>query len=409
MPRGELPCPRSYCDLAERSLDCKPQHARSDEPPRHANAGAGPVESGGVLVHVTDCGAGDDGAAGAERAHERAVAGVADDDIAVGHGARVGDPVDDAGVIWHGQWAGWQTPVVGGEDAHWCVGEAAQGGAQHGVLGVLGGGGGDEHERVLTWRQLNVFGGGLPHERPDDMRVGSPLVCAARVLELREGGYERELAADAPVYMGERRQSHLRARLVELDAPALQALVNDLVGATPEGASGSGARHARAERVDGETARAVGMDMRDEGGARSPIELGGEGGGEREDVVDDDMGLHVAHERERVAGGARDGGVEVERWRAGIAGGEDAILGGGGEGEPLGFDLVLPALPGLQRDVVSARGKGTPEGDHGEGVAGVAEGAEQHSQGLTGGGVHGGLVRRRARRAAVAAAGARGR
>ena len=57
------------------------------------------------------------------------------------------------------------------------------------------------------------------------------------------------------------------------------------------------------------------------------------------------------------------------------------VLGCGREVDALGLDVRLPAAPGLQRDVVSAGDERAPEGDHGKGVAGVAEGAEQHPPG----------------------------
>ena len=74
-------------------------------------AGTGPVEAGRVLVHVAHRGDADDGAARRERARERAVAGMADDDVASGHGPRVGDPVDEPRVLGHRQRTGW---AVGG-------------------------------------------------------------------------------------------------------------------------------------------------------------------------------------------------------------------------------------------------------------------------------------------------------
>ena len=141
-------------------------------------------------------------------------------------------------------------------------------------LGVLGGGGGDQHEwvleptalarRRLAAGQLDVVGGRLPHERPDDVHVLRP---GARVLELGEGGDERELAADAAVDVVERGQPELRARAVEVDASALEAPFDGAVGLAPEGAPGGGAGHAGAERVDGELALAVGVDVGDERGA----------------------------------------------------------------------------------------------------------------------------------------------
>ena len=69
-----------------------------------------------------------------------------------------------------------------------------------------------------------------------------------------------------------------------------------------------------------------------------------------------------------------DGLVEVQRLGAG---GEHAVLGRSREGKALGLDVLAPALPGLQRHVVAASGERPPEGDHREGVAGVAEGAQR--------------------------------
>ncbi len=91
-------------------------------------------------------------------------------------------------------------------------------------------------------------------------------------------------------------------------------------------------------------------------------------------------------------GGVDDGFVEVERLGALR---EDLVLGGGREADALGLDVLLPALPGLQRDVVPARDERAPERDHREGVAGVAEGAEQHAQ-SRGRGVAGACGRARA-------------
>ena len=67
-----------------------------------------------------------------------------------------------------------------------------------------------------------------------------------------------------------------------------------------------------------------------------------------------------------------DGLVEVEGLGTG---GKHLILGRGREREALGLDVVLPAPPRLQRDLVASRPQRPPEGDHREGMAGVAEGA----------------------------------
>ncbi len=200
-----------------------------------------------------------------------------------------------------------------------------------------------------------------------------------------------------------------RARvLVELDAPELEPPVDRPLGAAPERPPGGGARQPGAERVDREVGLPVRVDVGDERGSRTAVELGGERGGEREDVCDDDVGAQLAHERERVDGRVHDRLVEVKR--LGPAG-KDLVLRRGSEVEPLGLDVLLPAPPGLKRHVVSAGGERAPEGDHREGVPGVAEGAEQHPPGMWGArsgssACHGRGVRRRARRAAAAARGA---
>ncbi len=75
-------------------------------------------------------------------------------------------------------------------------------------------------------------------------------------------------------------------------------------------------------------------------------------------------------------GGLDDGLVEVQRLGAR---GEDLVLGRRREGEALGLDVLAPARPGLQRDLVAAGRERAPERDHREGVAGVAEGAQQHT------------------------------
>ncbi len=81
-------------------------------------------------------------------------------------------------------------------------------------------------------------------------------------------------------------------------------------------------------------------------------------------------------------GGVHDGLVEVERLGPRR---EHLVLGRGGEGHALGLDVRLPAPPGLQRDVVPARGERAAERDHREGVTRVAEGAQQDAHRRTGG------------------------
>ncbi len=148
------------------------------------------------------------------------------------------------------------------------------------------------------------------------------------------------------------------------------------MGVTPEGSAEGGAGQPGAERVDGEAGFSRWVDVGDERGAGDLLELRRQRGGECEDVGDDDVRPQLANERERVGGGLDDGLVEVEGLGTG---GEDLVLGRRGEGEALGLDVLPPARPGLKRDVVPARRERPPEGDHGEGVPWVAEGAEQRA------------------------------
>ncbi len=246
------------------------QRSRRDEAARQAHSGTCPDETRGVLVHVAGDGAGNDGNTAGERADERAVAGVTDDRIAVGQGACIGDPVDDARVLGDRQGTRGEAAVVGGEHAHRSVGEAAQSGVQQAVVGILGGGGRNEHERIVAGRQWDLLSGRLPHERADDMDVGGP---GTWVLELGKGGDERKFAARAAVRIGQRRQADLLARAVEREPPALKAPTDGQMGALPEGTAGGGARQASPERVDRKARAGLGKDVGDERGARDTEQL----------------------------------------------------------------------------------------------------------------------------------------
>ena len=58
------------------------------------------------------------------------------------------------------------------------------------------------------------------------------------VLELGEGGHERQFLACASMRIGQRRQADLLARVVEREPSALQAATDGQVGTLPEGAAG---------------------------------------------------------------------------------------------------------------------------------------------------------------------------
>ena len=186
-------------------------------------------------------------------------------------------------------------------------------------------------------------------------------------------------SADAAVDALQRRQPEPPARLVELRRGR---------AASPWRSSGSAPRHsarpaprARQPRAAG-VRRAAGRHARVEVGDDRPdrhaLELARQRGREREDVGDHDGGGDLAHEVDGLARRPLDRLVGRQRP---LAGGEDVVLGRGGEAHPLALDVLLPALPGLQRHRVAAGGELAAERDHRERVPGVAEGAEQDPRG----------------------------
>ena len=218
--------------------------------------------------------------------------GVTDDDVAVGHGAGIGDPIDEPGVVGDRQRTRGETTVPGCEHAHRDIGKTAQSGVQQPVVGVLGGGGSHEDERSIAGWEGDILGGRLPHERSDDVEVGGP---CARVLELRECGDERELSAGAAVDVGERRQANPLASVVERAAPALEPSADRQVGSLPERPTSAGAGEAGTKGVDGESRGSFGKHVGDERGKRDAGELTGKRGAESEDVVYDDIRAQLAH------------------------------------------------------------------------------------------------------------------
>src|SRR5204863_3304922 len=141
-------------------------------------------------------------------------------------------------------------------------------------------------------------------ERADHANVLGP---AARILELREGGDERELPADAAVDMLQRLEAEAGARAVQLGASEFEPLVNWPLRLSPHLAPQLTPWYASAERVDGEVRFTVGIDVGDERCARHARELARQRGREREDVGDEHVGRHLANERQRVPGGVHDG------------------------------------------------------------------------------------------------------
>ena len=113
--------------------------------------------------------------------------------------------------------------------------------------------------------------------------------------------------------VGQRRQPEAGARGVELAAAELQAAGDGALGTTPQRAPQPGAGEAGAERVDRKVRFAVWIHVGDERGERQLLELGGERGGEREDVGDDGVRLELAQQRLGIARGVHDRLVEIER------------------------------------------------------------------------------------------------
>ncbi len=179
-----------------------------------------------------------------------------------------------------------------------------------------------------------------------------------------------------PWTWSERRQAEALAHGVEVLPAPLQAVLHGARGASPEGAAERGARQAGADRVDRGASGGWGCTWGISVAPGTLLKLGGERGGEREDVGDHHLRFELAHERERVAGGVHDGLVEVQRRPAAIR--EDVVLGGGGEAHTLRLHVARASAPRLQRHLVPARRQRAPERDHREGVARIPEGAEQH-------------------------------
>ncbi|HLL92900.1 MAG TPA: hypothetical protein VK252_08170 [Solirubrobacteraceae bacterium] len=169
-------------------------------------------------------------------------------------------------------------------------------------------------------------------------------------------------------------QAKARAGFVELVAPTLQASLDRGVRAPPQRAAHRRARQAGAERVDGEVRRHVWVDVGDQRRARPAVDLRRQRGGQREDVRHHHVWGQLAHQRDRVRGRMHHRLIEVQRLRTR---GEDLVLRRRRERQALILDVLLPARPRLQRHLMPARRQRAPQRDHREGVARVAERAQQ--------------------------------
>ena len=101
----------------------------------------------------------------------------------------------------------------------------------------------------------------LPQQRPRDAHRRVAVV--ARVLELGEGGHQRQLARDAAVHVVERRQPHALARAVQLRAARARSPPRSTARAPPADRAEPRARQARADRVRREARLARGQHVGD--------------------------------------------------------------------------------------------------------------------------------------------------
>ena len=166
--------------------------------------------------------------------------------------------------------------------------------------------------------------------------------------------------------------------------PIASPVSQQRVGAAPQRPADARSWQPRAVRVRRAARRHARVEVGDDRADGHALELARQRRREREDVRDDDVGRDRAHERDRLAGRALDRLVGRQRP---FARGEDVVLGRRREAHPLVLDVLLPAPPGLQRDVVPAAGQLAAQCDDREGVARIAEGVEQdqaaHSPELT--------------------------
>ena len=120
-----------------------------------------------------------------------------------GHQLAVAEPVDEDGVGRDLDRALGDDPVGRRHDPHRLLGQRRQRRADQVVVGVVGGAGGDQDQRLVARRQLDLGVRDLEGHRPGDLDPGRPV---ARVLELRIGRDQGEVGADAAVEAVDRRQ-----------------------------------------------------------------------------------------------------------------------------------------------------------------------------------------------------------
>jgi hypothetical protein len=346
------------------------------EAPGQRQPRAGPGDPHRGLAHVADDRADQDRGAGAEGAGDGAVAAVGDHQRGRRHQLAVAEPLDEDGV-------GRDLDRALGDDAvgrrhhpHRLIGERRQRRPNEVVLGVMGGAGGDEDEGALARRQLDLRVRHLEGHRPGHLDPGRPL---ARVLKLGVGGDQRQVGADAAVEALDRRQVQPLPLQVEVAATVLEADVQRPLPGPPDRRPDRRARRPQADREERLSRLDHRVDVGDQGRQRHPGALGGQGGGEGEDVADGDVRAHLLQQRQqrprRLGGVLAVVGVRLRRR-------EHLVFLGRGEAEPGALDRGPALLPGLDHDLVPALGQRPTQGDRWEDVPGIAEGGDQDAQGF---------------------------
>ena len=113
-------------------------------------------------------------------------------------------------------------------------------------------------------------------------------------------------------------------------------------------------RRPQADREERQARLDHGVDVGDQRRQRHAGLLGGEGRGEGEDVADDGVRAHLLQQRQQRP--RRLGGV-LALLGVGVGRREHPVFLGRGEAEPGALDRLAALLPGLDHDLVAARGE----------------------------------------------------
>ena len=274
------------------------------------------------------------------------------------HDLVVGEPIDDRGVVGHQAPPVLAARVDRRQHPHGLGLERRERRADQLAAGVVDGARGDEDERVVSGRQLDVGVRQLEEHRPRDVRPGGP---RARVLELGKGRDERESVAHRPVcgdgaVRVQRREAELRPRVAEQPGHAAKPAQRRPQGPKrrldgpprrrPE-------RCARCHQPVGPRRQARTLDReegRDQGRVRDPGDLGGERRRRGDEVRDDDVGAQLLDSRSQLAHDLDRGRLPRPVRR----GAGKHVVARSDEAEAHRLGDLAPALRQLDGDVVAA-------------------------------------------------------